>query len=118
MIIYYLVTFPREESVKKLIAIFFFTLFISTAQAEAVFLFPRCSWGPSGGECTLVNTSGKDVTCNIRATANTRKGTYLSAFDYRVLYTNMWAWVRIHSNDPMNDPITYMQANAFCNTMR
>jgi hypothetical protein len=103
--------------VKKLIAVFLFTLFISTAQAEAVFLFPRCSWSPSGGECTLINTTGKDITCNIRATAQTRRGSFLYAYDYRVLYTGMWAWVRVYANDPMNDPITYMQADAYCNTL-
>jgi len=102
---------------KKLIAALMFVACINTAWSAPVFLFPTCNWSPAGGECTLINTSGQDVTCNIHANAQTRRGSYITAYDYRVLYQGMFAWVRVYANDPQQDPIVYMSANAFCNTL-
>lgn len=102
---------------KKIIALLFVSLFISSVQAETVFVFPRCSYSASNGECTIHNNSGKDITCTIRATARTRKGSFLNTYDYRVLYQGMFAWVRVYANNPTVDPIISLQAHANCNTL-
>lgn len=101
---------------KKIILGAAFLLMTGMVQAEPVFLWPSCTYGPTSGECTLWNTSGKDISCNIRATAQTKNGSYINAYDYRVLYQGMFAWVRVYANDS-NDPIVHLSANAFCNTL-
>jgi hypothetical protein len=88
-----------------------------SAYAAPVFLYPNCNYGPSYGECTLNNTSQETVSCNIQARGQTRKGAILSAYQYTVLYPNMLSWTRVSANDPVNDPIVYLNATAFCNTL-
>ena len=82
-------------------------------RAEPVFLYPSCS--TFNGECTIYNTSGKDINCNIQLNGWTRNGRMLSAFEYKMLYSGMSAWVRIYNYD-INDPITSLSANANCHT--
>jgi hypothetical protein len=102
---------------KKLLAGLVLALTLSfSASAEPVFLYPFCNYGPASGECTLNNTSGKNVTCNIQAQGQTRNGSMLSGFQYVMLYPGMFAWVRVNAYNPVNDPIVYLSATAFCNT--
>lgn len=97
---------------KSILATILLTASLS-ATAAPVFLFPTCN--TFSGECTLYNSSGKDITCNIQVSGMTKNGRMLSAFEYKMLYSGMFAWVRVNHYD-MNDPITSLQANAFCNT--
>lgn len=96
---------------KKILAAALFTLSFG-ASAMPVFLYPTCS--TFNNECTLYNSSGKDVTCNINVRGTTKSGLPVSAFEYRMLYTGMFAWIRV--NTPYNDPLNYLQATANCNT--
>jgi predicted lipase len=98
----------------KKFAAFCFLILSFNLFAESVFLFPNCN--TYNGECTLVNTSGKDVNCTIQVRGQTKSGRHVSAFEYKTLYQGMFAWVRVNAYD-INDPITYLQANASCNTI-
>ena len=98
---------------KSLFAALLLTASLS-ASASPVFLHPTCN--AFSGECTLYNNSGKDVSCNIHVRGQTRKGVMVTAYDYRVLYQGMFAWVRVFPNNPQ-DPIAYLNADAFCNTL-
>jgi len=89
--------------------------FSFNAYSAPVFLYPTCS--AFSGECTLNNTSGKDISCSIQINGQTKKGSYISTSEYRVLYQYMSAWIRVNSFDPINDPIVYLQAYANCNTL-
>lgn len=101
---------------KKIMLAFFLTLSFKVT-AEPVFIYPTCYASPYNSECTINNNSGKDISCSIQITGQTKKGGYVSAYEYRVLYQYMSAWIRVNSNDPMNDPIVYLQAYANCNTL-
>lgn len=103
---------------KKSLAAILFGLALSfSASAEPVFLYPFCTnWG-SYGECTLNNTSGKQVTCNITVTGSTKSGQYLNQFQYTILSPYQMTWVRVYPRDTQNDSISYFSANAFCNTL-
>lgn len=94
-------------------------LLVSTsAFAEPVFLFPTCNYYPEYGECRLWNTSGKEVTCNFNMTSSTRMGSSINGYQYVVLYQGMIAYQYARANNPRLDPIVYLNANAFCNTLR
>jgi len=103
---------------KKLIAGLILTLGVSfSVSAEPVFLYPYCSnWG-NQGECTLNNTSGKQITCNVHVSGNTRKGEMISQFQYTVLFPYQTTWIRVYPRDTQNDSISYLSATAFCNTL-
>ena len=90
-------------------------MFSFNSYSAPVFLYPTCS--AYSGECTLNNTSGKDISCSIQITGQTKKGGYISTSEYRVLYQYMSAWIRVNTFDPINDPIVYLQAYANCNTL-
>jgi hypothetical protein len=110
--------FLMEVKMKKFIATLMFMACINGASAAGpVFLYPTCSYGPAGGECTLFNSSGKDISCNIHARAQTQRGSYITAYDYRILYQGQFAWVRVYANNPQMDPIVYINATAFCNEL-
>lgn len=103
---------------KKILAGVLLALSFSfNVSAEAVFLYPFCSNWSTYGECTLNNTSGKQITCNIQVTGMTRKGQMLSNFQYAILYPYQTTWVRVSPYDTQNDQISYLTANAFCNTL-
>ncbi len=85
-----------------------------SVKAAPVFIFPNCS--TFNGECTLQNSSGKDINCNIYVTGMTKNGRMLSAYEYRMLYSGMFAWIRVNHYD-YNDPITSLSATANCNTI-
>lgn len=97
---------------KKILATILLTTSLS-ATAAPVFLYPTCN--TYNGECTLYNSSGKDISCSIQIQGWTKNGRMLSAFEYRMLYSGMFAWIKINHYD-INDPITSLQANANCNT--
>ncbi|MBY0414954.1 MAG: hypothetical protein K2Q18_12360 [Bdellovibrionales bacterium] len=90
-----------------------------SAMAEPVYLYPSCRYGiGNNGECTLTNTSGKDISCNVNVTGFTRSGKYVTAYEYgRYLYSGMMTWINVY-NPYLNDPITSLNANANCNTTR
>lgn len=99
---------------KKLITIFFLTVSIS-AIARPVFLQPSCSsWN---GECQVVNTSGEDISCTIYVNARTKMGRSLNATEYKILYTGMYAWVRVF-NSNANDQVSYITGTASCSTLK
>ncbi|MBC7538613.1 MAG: hypothetical protein H7281_07320 [Bacteriovorax sp.] len=103
---------------KKYLAALFLSLVLSfSASARPVFLFPNCYNGPAVGECSLVNNTGDVVTCNIEARGQTRRGAMMTAFEYATLYQGMYAWVRMYATNPNVDPLVYVTANAFCNTV-
>lgn len=106
----------KEYDVKKILAGLILTASF-TVSAEPVFLYPFCSNWSNYGECTLNNTTGKQITCNIQVNGQTRKGQMLNSFQYSILFPYQTVWVRVTPNDPQNDPISYLSANAFCNTM-
>lgn len=98
---------------KKLIAALFFTISVS-ATAKSVFLMPTCStWN---GECQITNSSGEDISCNIRVNARTKAGKSLNNSEYKTLYKGMYGWVRVINNNN-RDPITSINGNASCNTL-
>ena len=101
---------------KTLLASLLLTLSLS-ASAEAVFLFPNCNYSPTQGQCTVINTSGKQVTCNVQTTGQTKRGAYLSNFNYLYLSPGMMGWTYLYNNNPVNDEITSINATAFCNTV-
>ncbi|MBC7712362.1 MAG: hypothetical protein H7177_03430 [Rhizobacter sp.] len=84
------------------------------ASAAPVFIFPTCN--AFQGECTIYNSSGKDINCNIQLRGMTQKGRPVSSFEYRMLYQGMFAWVRVFNAD-ISDPITSLQGTANCNTI-
>ncbi|MBC7427803.1 MAG: hypothetical protein H7336_04265 [Bacteriovorax sp.] len=84
------------------------------ASAASVFIFPTCN--AFQGECTIYNSSGKDINCNIQLSGMTQKGRPVNAFEYRMLYQGMIAWIRVFNTDA-NDPITSLQGTANCNTI-
>ena len=100
---------------KKLMTIAF-ALISFSAFSQPVFLYPNCSYFGNTGECTVWNTSGKDISCNIQVNGYTKKGNSVSSYDYRVLYMGMQAWLKVSSYGEDN-PITSLQASAFCNTL-
>lgn len=108
----------KGYAMKKFFAGILLTMSVSfSVSAEPVFLYPFCSnWGTSG-ECTLNNTSGKTVSCNIHVNGYTRKGQSLNQFQYSILYPYQMTWIRVYPRDPQNDQISYLSANAFCNTL-
>ncbi len=81
------------------------------ASAGPVFLYPTCN--TFSGECTLYNSSGKDVNCTIQVRGMTRSGYPLNAYENRMLYNGMSAWIRVY-NPNMQDQITQLQATAYC----
>ncbi len=85
-----------------------------SATAAPVFLYPTCN--TFNGECTLYNSSGKDINCNIQVRGMTKKGRPLYSFEYKMLYSGMFAWIRVNNYD-LNDPITSLQATANCNSI-
>ena len=100
---------------KKLLALMFLTISFSSF-AEPVFVFPNCNYYGNNGECTVWNTSGKDISCNIQVNGYTKNGNSINSYDYRVLYQGMQAWIRVSSYGADN-PITSLRASAFCNTL-
>ena len=97
--------------------LFLATVLLATSfsvTAAPVFLYPNCN--VYSGECTLHNTSGKDVNCNIQIRGMTKSGRPVTAFEYRMLYNGMFAWIRVNSFD-FNDPITSLNGNAFCDSI-
>jgi hypothetical protein len=88
-----------------------------SVSAAPVFLYPNCHNNPAFGECTLVNTTGKIVTCSIQAHGQTLRGARINGFEYVTLYQGMYAWIRVFAYNPNVDPLVYVRADAFCNTL-
>jgi hypothetical protein len=83
-----------------------------------VFLYPRCYWNYSSGECVLQNYSGEDVVCHFNVKARSSRGHQFSNYQYRVLYRGMGAYTRVYANNPQVDPLVHMSATAQCSTLR
>ena len=106
------------EEMKKSLVIFGLSLVFSlSAYAAPVFIYPICYNGPAVGECHLVNNTGKVIACNIQARGQTVHGIMINAFEYATLYQGMFASVTVYANNPMLDPLVYVRADAFCNTL-
>jgi hypothetical protein len=103
-----------EIMMKKLFAALLLTASLN-AMAAPVILFPTCSFGPTSGQCTLINNSGKDINCNVQIMGNTRSGRMINGYEMRYLYNGMVAWFNV-SNYNVQDPIVSLRANATCNT--
>ena len=88
-----------------------------SASAQSVFLVPNCFTNPAVGECSVVNTTNRIVTCRLQAHGQTMHGAYLNAFEYVTLYQGMYAWVRVYANNPSIDPLVVVRADAFCNAL-
>ena len=88
-----------------------------SVSAQPVFIIPNCYTGPAVGECTVVNTTGKVVTCSLQAHGQTMHGGMLNAFQYVTLYQGMYAWVRVYASNPNQDPLVSVRADAFCNAI-
>lgn len=91
--------------------------FSLSVSAYPVFLFPSCFNGPSMGECHLINTSREIVNCSIQAQGQTMRGGLVTAFENVTLYQGMYAWIRVYAYNPGFDPLVFMRADAFCNTI-
>ena len=97
----------------------FLLLFLAVslnASAEYVFLFPSCRFNQAYGECRLWNTSGKEVACNFNTRGQTMSGSTIYLPQYVFLYQGMFASASVRANNPALDPITFLTANANCNT--
>lgn len=103
---------------KKILGAMLLTLTLSfSVWAGPVFLYPTCSnWGHYG-ECTLNNTSDQSVSCSINVSGSTRKGQMISQYQYAILSPFQMTWVRVSPRDSQNDSLSYLTANAFCNTL-
>lgn len=100
---------------KKLLIIALFLLSF-TAMARPVFVFPHCTYGSFGGECTIYNSESEDISCWVNINGQTASGRPVSGFEYKTIYSRSYAWIKVYSNDSQ-DPIRYLQANASCNTI-
>jgi hypothetical protein len=100
---------------KKILLGIFLTASLN-AVAAPVYLYPSCSYTATSAQCTLMNTSGKDINCNIQVTARTQKFRMINGYTTKFMYSGMMEWVNIYNYD-YNDPITNVQGSANCSTM-
>ncbi|MDO9183986.1 MAG: hypothetical protein Q7U04_16345 [Bacteriovorax sp.] len=87
------------------------------ASAAPVFVYPTCNYGSYSGECTIYNTSGHTITCNLQMRAQVKSGASINTSEFMTLYQGMFGSSRVYVNNPSVDPLVYLTANAYCNTV-
>lgn len=92
---------------------------ISCGKKENTFpLVASCRWAPHYGECRLLNSTNKKISCDYNSVATTVSGFQIKYSQKVFLYEGMSAWNWARAINPWVDPIVTMYGVAKCSDVQ
>lgn len=100
---------------KKLI----FTIGLLVAGVSSAFeLTANCHFDQSYGECSVINNTQTPIRCRLQIQGRTSMGYSYTGFEMAYLYPGQYAYAYVYANNPMIDPLVFVNGSAQCNYSR
>lgn len=100
---------------KKIIAL---SLMCFSFASQAFFMNTQCYFDRARGECTAFNHTPRTITCQLTIQGRTASGAFFNGFEFVTLYPGQYAWAYVYAQNPMYDPLVFVNGTAQCQYYR